>query len=132
MFKFLKRAFVNNDKKKDEIVLSDIYQQSSINFLPNITGRKRKIIINILGVFVISTIFFLNMFYVFDKTNNPAVLAVGNFTEVVYKCFPMDMKAVYQRSNLMLLKRKIYHYKICDLIMIKTIRFYHHLLIKTH
>lgn len=32
MFKFLKRAFVNNDKKKDEIVLSDIYQQNSIDF----------------------------------------------------------------------------------------------------
>ena len=58
MFKFLKRAFVNNDKKKDEIILSDIYQQSSIDFLPNLTGRKRKIIINILGVFLISTIFF--------------------------------------------------------------------------
>ena len=25
MFKFLKRAFINNDKKKDEIILSDIY-----------------------------------------------------------------------------------------------------------
>jgi hypothetical protein len=24
MFKFLKRAFINNDKKKDEIILSDI------------------------------------------------------------------------------------------------------------
>ena len=59
MFKFLKRAFVNNDKKKDEIVLSDIYQQNSIDFLPNLTGRKRKIIINILSIFVISTTFFL-------------------------------------------------------------------------
>ena len=27
MFKFLKRAFINNDKKKDEIILSDIYRQ---------------------------------------------------------------------------------------------------------
>lgn len=42
MFKFLKRAFVNNDKKKDEIVLSDIYQQNIIDFLPNLTGRKEK------------------------------------------------------------------------------------------
>ena len=106
MFKFLKRAFVNNDKKKDEIVLSDIYQQNSIDFLPNLTGRKRKIIINILSIFVISTTFFLNMSYVFDKTNNPAVLAVGNFTEVVYKCFPMDMKAVYQSSNLIAFEKK--------------------------
>lgn len=57
VLKFFKRAFVNKDKKKDEIVLSDIYQQSSIDFLPNFTGRKRKIIINILGIFVISTIF---------------------------------------------------------------------------
>lgn len=102
----MKRPFVNNDKKKDEIVLSDIYQQSSVNFLPNFTGRKRKTIINTFSIFVISTIFFLNMFYVFDKTNNSAVLAVGNFTEVVYKCFPMDMKAVYQRSNLIAFEKK--------------------------
>ena len=106
MFKFLKRAFVNNDKKKDEIVLCDIYQQNSIDFLPNLTGRKRKIIINILSIFVISTTFFLNMFYVFDKTNNSAVLAVGNFTEVVYKCFPFDMKAMYQGSTLIAFEKK--------------------------
>lgn len=55
---------------------------------------------------MISTTFFLNMFYVFDKTNNPAVLAVSNFTEVVYKCFPMDMKAVYQSSNLIAFEKK--------------------------
>ena len=106
MFKFLKRSFVNNDKKKDEIVLSDIYQQNSIDFLPNLTGRKRKIIINILSIFVISTTFFLNMFYVFDKTNNSAVLAVGNFTEVVYKCFPFDIKAMYQGSILISFEKK--------------------------
>ena len=55
---------------------------------------------------MISTTFFLNMFYVFDKTNNPAVLAVSNFTEVVYKCFPFDIKAMYQGSILISFEKK--------------------------
>ena len=46
------------------------------------------------------------MFYVFDKTNNPAVLAVGNFTEVVYKYFPFDIKAMYQGSILISFEKK--------------------------
>ena len=46
------------------------------------------------------------MFYVFDKTNNSAVLAVGNFTEVVYKCFPFDIKAMYQGSILISFEKK--------------------------
>lgn len=67
MFKFLKRAFINNDKKKDEIILSDIYRQNSSDFLSIFTGRKTKTIVNLCEIGLVSIFVLLNITYFFTK-----------------------------------------------------------------
>ena len=106
MFKFLKRAFINNDKKKDEIILSDIYRQNSSDFLSIFTGRKTKTIVNLCGIGLVSIFVLLNITYFFTKDDNIIVTSTGKVTEIVYKYFPVDLQILYQSTTVTSFEKK--------------------------
>lgn len=106
MFKFLKRAFINNDKKKDEIILSDIYRQNSSDFLSIFTGRKTKTIVNLCGIGLVSIFVLLNITYFFTKNDNIIVTSTGKVTEIVYKYFSVDLQILYQSTTVTSFEKK--------------------------